>query len=258
MATELIDASKLDACCTAEANAIRAKTGSSAQIAYDWANSKGFADAIDAIPSGGGWTTNGLADRSEPFGAITISGVSTIKAQVFNGCTGITSVFSPDATSIEAFAFANITSLSLVKFPEVTGTVSNGYCFQYSGSKGDNGTILVFPKLTASGSRMFERCNAHAIDIGPDFDSISTDYFYNNTETIRIERLILRRSAGIVTLDAANSVRGVEKVYCPQSLISTYQTATQWSTRYSAGRITFVAIEGSEYDGYWADGTPIT
>lgn len=54
MATELVDASKLDACCTAEANAIRAKTGSSSQIAYDWANSKGFADAIDAIPTGGG------------------------------------------------------------------------------------------------------------------------------------------------------------------------------------------------------------
>lgn len=54
MATELVDASKLDACCTAEANAIRAKTGNSAQIAYDWANSKGFADAINAIPTGGG------------------------------------------------------------------------------------------------------------------------------------------------------------------------------------------------------------
>ena len=53
MATELVDATKLDACCTAEANAIRAKTGSSAQIAYDWANSKGFADAIAAISGGG-------------------------------------------------------------------------------------------------------------------------------------------------------------------------------------------------------------
>lgn len=60
MATELVDASKLDACCTAEANAIRSKTGSSAQIAYDWANSKGFADAIAAIPTGGGGITISL------------------------------------------------------------------------------------------------------------------------------------------------------------------------------------------------------
>ena len=51
---KLIDSSKLDACCTAEANAIRAKTGGSSSIAYDWANSKGFADAIAAISGGGG------------------------------------------------------------------------------------------------------------------------------------------------------------------------------------------------------------
>ena len=50
---KLIDSTKLDACCTAEANAIRAKSGGSAQIAYDYANNKGFADAIAAIPSGG-------------------------------------------------------------------------------------------------------------------------------------------------------------------------------------------------------------
>lgn len=49
---KLIDSTQLDACCTAEANAIRAKTGGSALITYDWANSKGFADAIAAIPTG--------------------------------------------------------------------------------------------------------------------------------------------------------------------------------------------------------------
>ena len=251
---KLVDSAQLDADLTSVANAIRAKGGTSAQLAFP----TGFVNAIGAIPTGGGgWSDSDIAARNIS-GAITISGVPTIGAQAFNNCAGITSVFSSDATTIEAYAFANITSLSLAKFPEVTGTVNNGYCFQYSGSKGNSGTIYVFPKLTGSGSRMFERCNAHAIDIGPDFDSIGTDYFYNNTETIRIERLILRKSAGIVTLGAAVSVRGVEKVYCPQSLISTYQTAPNWSDRYSAGKITFVAIEGSEYDGYWADGTPIT
>ena len=55
---KLVDSTQLDACCTAEANAIRAKTGGSSQIAYDWANSKGFADAIAAIPSGGGSSTS--------------------------------------------------------------------------------------------------------------------------------------------------------------------------------------------------------
>ena len=51
---KVIDSTKLNACLTAEANAIRAKTGGSSQLAYDYANSKGFADAIAAIPTGGG------------------------------------------------------------------------------------------------------------------------------------------------------------------------------------------------------------
>ena len=51
---KLVDSSKLDACCLAEANAIRAKTGDSSSLTYDWANSKGFADAIAAISGGGG------------------------------------------------------------------------------------------------------------------------------------------------------------------------------------------------------------
>lgn len=47
-----VDSTKLDACLNAEADAIRAKTGDSADIAFDYANDKGFADAIAAIPSG--------------------------------------------------------------------------------------------------------------------------------------------------------------------------------------------------------------
>lgn len=53
MAMKFIDETKEVACRTAEANAIRAKTGGSATIPYDFQNEKGFADAIAGIPSGG-------------------------------------------------------------------------------------------------------------------------------------------------------------------------------------------------------------
>lgn len=54
MAEMLVDSTKLDACLDAEADAIRAKTGDSNDLMFDFANDKGFADAIAAIPSGGG------------------------------------------------------------------------------------------------------------------------------------------------------------------------------------------------------------
>jgi len=54
MSEMLVDGAKLDACNTAEADAIRAKTGGTDHIPYDFANNKGFADAIAAIETGGG------------------------------------------------------------------------------------------------------------------------------------------------------------------------------------------------------------
>lgn len=47
-----VDSAALDAGMTATANAIRAKSGGSASIAWDAA--KGFADAVAVIPTGGG------------------------------------------------------------------------------------------------------------------------------------------------------------------------------------------------------------
>ena len=54
MAEKLVDSVKLDAALTSTADAIRAKTGDSATIPFDYANGDGFKDAIEAIPSGGG------------------------------------------------------------------------------------------------------------------------------------------------------------------------------------------------------------
>lgn len=48
----LIDSTIENACRTAEADAIRAKTGSTAQLTYDFDNGKGFADAIESIETG--------------------------------------------------------------------------------------------------------------------------------------------------------------------------------------------------------------
>lgn len=45
-----VDSAKLNACLTAEANAIRAKTGNSANLSFDYSNSAGFSEAIAAIP----------------------------------------------------------------------------------------------------------------------------------------------------------------------------------------------------------------
>lgn len=73
----------------------------------------------------------------------------------------------------------------------------------------------------------------------------------------KLQTLILRKSDTICTLanvSAFNNtpIRGYNSltgtIYVPSALISTYQTATNWSTIYGEGHVTFAAIEGSEYE----------
>lgn len=73
---KLVDSAKLDACLDAEADAIRAKTGGSTGIPFDFANNKGFADAIAAIPSGGGgmeWELIGESEAAEDVSVLQVN-----------------------------------------------------------------------------------------------------------------------------------------------------------------------------------------
>ena len=83
---KLVDSAKLDACLDAEADAIRAKTGGSADIPFDFANNKGFADAIAAIPTGGSGdktlTMLGEYVVEEPVHTISISLTDSMRSSI--------------------------------------------------------------------------------------------------------------------------------------------------------------------------------
>lgn len=86
---KLVDSSLLDAACTYEAGKIREKLGSSAQIAYDLANGKGFGDAIDAIQTGGG----GLPSNMEVIDFTPISDITSSNKLTLNFQNSYTSCF---------------------------------------------------------------------------------------------------------------------------------------------------------------------
>lgn len=57
MAYKWVDETKLNAALTASADAIREKTGDTAQINFDMENETGFSEAVESIPSGGAPST---------------------------------------------------------------------------------------------------------------------------------------------------------------------------------------------------------
>ena len=71
-----------------------------------------------------------------------------------------------------------------------------------------------------------------------------------------LETLVIRKTTVATLLNVSaftntpmsgyNGLTGT--VYVPSALISSYQTATNWSTLYNNGTVTFEAIEGSDYE----------
>ena len=103
--------------------------------------------------------------------------------------------------------------------------------------------------VTMVGTFAFYYCTAlTSVDL-PNATSIGGNAFFN---CYKLTTIILR-SPTVCTLASTGSFTNTPfasngTVYVPQSLISQYQTATNWSSLYSSGKCNFVAIEGSEYE----------
>ena len=235
MATELVDASKLDTCCTAEANAIRAKTGSSAQIAYDWANSKGFADAIAAIPSGGNNLPGILANTTTVLDDDAVTAINRDFA--FRGLTTLQKVYLANFSTSTKLGtpFYECSNLEEVALPQLT-TVPNN----------TSGSFQFCSKLQIADMGAWSRLG------GNEFSGCTL-----------LSTLILRKTS-ITVLAATNAFNNTPfasggsggTIYIPESLYNhlgdggsnDYKAASNWATIDGYGTITWAKIEGSLYD----------
>ena len=177
---KLVDSSQLDADLTSVANAIRAKSGGSGNLAFP----AGFVSEIGGIETGdsatlitksitangtysasdddadgysevtvnvAGFNMDNLADNTWPSGEIAFSSsVTKIPAFCLAGRTGITRVSAPNATEIDGGAFMNCTGLTQITkddFPNVTKITAS--TSPYGTFKGCTQlSVIHFPNLT--------------------------------------------------------------------------------------------------------------
>ena len=246
MSMMLIDQTKDAACKTAEADAIRAKTGGSAQIAYDFSNNKGFADAIDAIPTGGGgdYTAADFGDPTKPSGDVTYLGSyiglqnSTVAPDWFSYRTAITKLYMPN--------YNNTANVSVGPFRNNTAMV-----------------YAIMPKMTKIYNAVFFGCSSlKALDwLGGEI--IGTNNQFVACTMLNI--MVIRMTASVCSLSTINAFNNTPfasgkaggTLYVPQDLISSYQSATNWSTILGYANNKILPIEGSIYETQYVDGTPI-
>lgn len=244
----------------ATADAIREKTGSQAAIEY---TQDGFADAVDAIPSGGG--TDYLEKRAQNLSAsYENDGITSVEAYAFYKWSNASKIHLPNLVSAGSSAFygVGVDSFHFNKLESI-----NSSCFTLCLS------LEIFvdeSAITSIGTSIFQGCSALRY-----FDcneiSFSTSIFYNcsSLDTIIIRSSKIAPFSG--TLPRAIQGTPFESggaggtIYIPKSLYDhlgdgtslDYKAATNWSTIDGYGTITWAQIEGSQYENYYADGTPV-
>lgn len=226
-----------NAALTATADAIRTKSGSQATIEFD--HNTGFKDAVDALPSGGIDQISAMYDGT--LTSVTVTSV-LLGRSIFRGYTPLVEFHAPNAERFEGGYTVYGTSLTTLALPKIKRLL------QFA-PLGNN------TKLTT-------------LDLGPDIYEMSGSAFNGNT----IMNTLIIRSSTIPALGGTGAFTGTPfasggtggTIYIPKSLYDAlgtgtndYKAATNWSVIDGYGTITWAKIEGSQYENYYADGTPI-
>ena len=197
------------------------------------------------------------------------SKVSTINSHTFRECSTKSCQFNP--VTVNDSGFRDAKYFDIEYFPRLT-TINGTYAFAgpYDPDRGSSATSFVAPLLTTIQSTYALSYNDTLVSI--DIGNLTSIPSYTMRDNQNLEILVLRKSAltSLANIDAftdtpfANGGSG-GTLYVPNDLISTYQSATNWSTILAYTNNQIKSIESTHTDPtapidltlYYADGTLI-
>lgn len=212
--------------------------------------------------------------------------VTTVGASAFRDYSSLLDIYLPNVTSIDNSGFTSchgLTTINDAQFPKLENV--NADAFRYS----QNIASIFLSKLTASRNSCFANLYKNKTVVLPAWVGTSGNSGYEmfqdnrilesvdlGVNSARIYQYMFRncnklgilviRSASVCPLNNADAfdntpMKGYNSqtatIYVPSNLIESYKTASNWSTIYGLGFVTFSAIEGSQYETHYADGTVI-
>ena len=194
-------------------------------------NGKVYCNMLQKVEIGSSVTSVGSYTFYECSSLSSINipkGVRSIGSNVFNHCYSISSINIPESvTSIGNYTFQNCYSLSSINIPE--GVTSIGtYAFNYCSSL----SSINIPKgVTSIGNYTFQNCySLSSINIPEGVTSVGSYTFRNCYGMAYYD---FRASKSVPTLSNTNAFTNIPsdcKIVVPDSLYSSWTTATNWST----------------------------
>ena len=162
---------------------------------------------------------------------ISFPNATTIGRSAFGLCYSLTTINFPKATTIGSYAFRMCSHLTTISFPNATtvGSYAFGYC--------DDLTTVSLPNVTTIGYYAFSNCTSLTTASFPAATSIAYNVFQS---CYNLKSLYLTNSI-ICTLSHSNAFSSTPiggysasagtygSIYVPASLLTSYQTATNWT-----------------------------
>jgi len=170
----------------------------------------------------------------------------------------LTNYSNDTITNIPQYGFAYASNLVELSIPNVE--LIGAYAFMNTGMK----KLVIHKTVRLDGWQIFSKMtNLEELDIMNVISSQQQLF----SDSVKMSVLIIRDTNNILTLVNNTNVfnntpfasgKSGGTLYVPQSLISSYQSATTWSTILGYENNQILPIEGSQYENYYADGTAIS
>jgi len=171
--------------------------------------------------------------------------ITSLGNQIFMNCYSLKEFIHKQITSLGEQVFLNCRSIERIGLNKATGTS----LFQdFQGLTGLKEIVL--PKISISNPNQFFSCGT-LLELA-DFGNIAQiNQGVGIANKINFKYMILRRTSANCSLTATSFIgTSTPNVYVPNALISSYETATNWSTL----GLNFIALEGSRFEDLdWYD-----
>lgn len=226
------------------------------------------------VQGGGGYTAQDILMGDAPSGEVTIYPDKTVPSGVVSGRQNITKLtFDFSGTNYWFSGANNVNSNTFMHnnipiYHIVGGTgVKNVPAYLFTNNTSEFIVIcrggVGFGYIGQSGFRLNTGLKALDYTYVANQFGLRANVFYGDS---KFDTLIIR-SDSVMPLENVSAFSNATQfrnggtggtLYVPQALISSYQSATNWSTILGYANNSIQAIEGSQYENYYADGTPIT
>lgn len=213
---------------THTADRIRAKTGGTNPITWDAA--KGFGDAVDAIPAGGG--ADAIVSRiTGSITAYSNDTITTMSGYSFASCAELASVDLPKVKVIKHHSFLDCIKLANLNLPALQRIEHNTFrnCRSITEFITTSNFNSRLDRSTFEGCSGLEKADFYKIDAGEGISGYALACANLVALIIRNTDAVPKANSDIFGGASTKMNTGEGYIYVPATMVASYKAATNWS-----------------------------